>query len=251
MFVIGAGVDLFLAGVIFSVYFFKSIPECRRAFFPFRTPKILSTLSFLFSIKLSIAALVFFQLLLRVDQLILATLSNAYTLGIYSAAVKISDIPNFLVGIISMALTSRISQISVKYDNESRKNLKYVMIYYIAVGIFISACIVVFAPLAVHVLYGTKFIDSVSVLRVYALSIPAIFLVSFFMSIYGARDKYKQQVIIFGSSLALNVFLIYVLTPFYGILGTAFATVVAYYFAAICLYAGAEKSSAKALKEDV
>lgn len=238
-FVVISALDLILAGLIFSTYFLR-MPEWRKVFFSFRLPSFLSSFIFLYSIRLSIASLIFWQLLLRIDQLILATLSNAYTLGIYSAAVKISDVPNFLAGILSMALTSRIAGIATKDTNESRKNLRQIMFYYAGVGVVIALFFVIFAPLAVRVLYGSKFIESVPVLRMYALSIPSMFLISFFTSMYGSRDKYYQQVSIFFSALIINILLIYVLTPIYGITGTALATVIAYTLASITFYINLE-----------
>ncbi len=238
-FVAVSSVDLILSGIIFATYFLM-MPEWRKSLSSFRLPTFASSFAFLFSIRLSIASLVFWQLLLRVDQLILATISNAYNLGIYSAAVKISDVPNFLAGILSMALTSRISNISQQNTIESRKNLKRIMLYYTGVGVIISAVFLVFAPLAVHILYGSRFIESVPVLRAYSLSIPGMFLISFFTSMYGARDRYHHQVAIFSVALIVNVLLVYALTPLYGLAGTASATVIAYTFAALLFYINLE-----------
>lgn len=238
-FIAVSSVDLILSGLIFSIYFLRT-PEWRKTFLSFRLPSFFSSAVFLFSIRLSIASLVFWQLLLRVDQLILATISNAYNLGIYSAAVKISDVPNFLAGILSMALTSRISNISQQDTVESRKNLKQIMFYYVGVGVLISVTFLIFAPLAVHILYGSKFVESVPVLRAYALSIPGMFLISFFTSMYGARDRYHHQVTIFTVSLIVNILLIYILTPIYGLVGTALATVLAYTFASLLFYVNLE-----------
>lgn len=240
-FIAVSAVDLILSGLIFSSYFLR-MPEWRKAFSSFRLPSFLNSFIFLFSIRLSIISLVCFQLLLRVDQLILATFSNAYTLGIYAAAVKISDVPNFLAGILSNALASRIAYISTKNDDLSKKNFKNIMLYYVGVGFIIFLVFLIFAPLAVKILYGSKFVESVPVLRVYALSIPAMFIVSFFINVYGVKDRYHHQIAIFGSSLLLNVILIYLLTPVYGLTGTAFATVAAYTFTALLFYFNLGKS---------
>lgn len=239
-FVATSALDLIMSGLIFSIYFLR-MKEWRAALLSFRLPSPLRSFMLLYSIRLSIASLVFWQLLLRVDQLILATISNAYTLGIYSAAVKISDIPNFLAGILSTALTSRIAYIATQHTEESKKSLRQVMFYYAGVGLVITGVFLVFAPLAVHILYGSRFAESVSVLRVYALSIPSMFLISFFTGMYGSRDKYHHQVAIFSSSLVVNVIFIYILTPLYGIRGTALATVLAYTFAALLFYINLDK----------
>lgn len=241
-FVAVSSVDLILSGIIFAVYFLMD-QDWRKTFLSFKLPSFFSSATFLFSIRLSIASLVFWQLLLRVDQLILATISNAYNLGIYSAAVKISDIPNFLAGILSMALTSRISNIAQQDTIESRKHLKQIMFYYVGVGVLISFIFLIFAPLAVHILYGSKFTESVSVLRIYSLSIPAMFLMSFFTSMYGARNRYHRQVVIFSASLVVNILLIYLLTPLYGLVGTALATVTAYTLASLLFYINLESKT--------
>ena len=234
-FIAVSAVDLFLSGVIFSFYFFRT-PEWGVAFKTFRLASFLSSFTFLFSIRLSIASLIFWQLLLRVDQLILATISNAHSLGIYSAAVKISDVPNFLAGILSMALTSRISNIANQDTKGSKNSLRKIMFYYAGVGLLIAIVFIVFAPLAVKILYGDRFIESVPVLRMYALSIPGMFLISFFTSMYGSRDRYNYQVFTFASALIINIVLIYKLTPLYGLIGTALATVTAYTFAALLFF---------------
>ncbi len=239
-----SAIDLISSGLIFSAYFLK-YKEWRTLFHTFRLPNIVHSFVFLYSIRLSIASLIFWQFLLRADQLILATLTNAYSLGIYSAAVKISDVPNFLAGILSMALTSRISNISQEENAHSRKSLKRIMLYYAGAGLLITFAFLFLAPLAVQILYGARFIDSIPVLRAYSLSIPGMFLISFFTSMYGARDRYQYQVSIFFVSLLVNVGLVYILTPIYGLLGTALATAIAYTLAALLFYINLEMEHKK------
>lgn len=233
-------IDLILTGAIISFYFFRS-PEWRAAFSSFRVPPFLSSVIFFFSIRASIIAIVFWQYLLRVDQLVLATFSNAHTLGIYSAAVKVAEVPNFLAGVLSTALVSRIAYISTKEDVSSKNKLEKMIIYYLAAGIGIAILVIIFAPLAINILYGAKFIESIPVLRAYALTIPGMFLTYFFIGIYGARDRYHHQAVIFGVSLVVNIILIYLLTPLYGLVGTALATAIAYTSAALGFYINLER----------
>lgn len=234
-FVIVSAIDLILSGLLITFYLI-STKEWKDFFVTFKIPSFLSSISFLFSIRLSIIALVFWQLLLRVDQLILATFSNAYTLGIYSAAVKIAEVPNFLAGVLSTALISRMAYISNKEDDISKNKLHHIMISYFIVGTVIAVGIIIFAPMAIHILYGKKFIESVVVLRAYALSIPWMFMNYFFLGMYGARDRHHHQIGIFGLALLVNIILVYVLTPIYGLTGTALATSIAYTVAALGFY---------------
>lgn len=235
MFVVVSALDLILSGIIFTVYFIR-FNEWRSAFKVYTFPSFIKVYTFLYSIRFSIIALIFWQLLQRIDQLILATFSNAYTLGIYSAAVKVAEVPNFLAGILSAALISRLAYVATNYDEESKRKLSKIMSSYLVAGVAIAFSLVVLAPFAVHVLYGSKFADSVFVLRAYALSIPAMFMNYFFLGVYGAKERQKYQIGIFGAAVVVNVVLVYVLTPLFGLTGTAYATVVAYTVAAFGFY---------------
>jgi O-antigen/teichoic acid export membrane protein len=234
-FIAVAAVDLILSGSIMGFYFLRQ-KEWRKLFFGFEFPTLLESIKFLFSIRLSILALMCWSLLLRIDQLILATFSNAYTLGIYSAAVKIAEVPNFLAGVLSTALISRMAYISTREDLISKQKLKTIMSSYFIVGSVIALGIVIFSPLAIHILYGAKFAESAIVLRAYALSIPGMFMNYFFLGMYGVKDRHHHQILIFGTALVINIILIYVLTPIYGLVGTALATAIAYTVSALGFY---------------
>lgn len=230
-----ATLDLILTGIIMSVYFLR-IPEWREVFSRFKVPSFMTSASFFYSIRASIFAVVSWQYLLRADQLVLATFSNAHALGIYSAAVKVAEVPNFLAGVLSTALVSRIAYISTNSDVASKNKLNKMTTYYLIAGTVIGLFILVFAPLAIQVLYGSEFSESIPVLRAYALTIPGMFLTYFFIGVYGARGRYYLQAIIFGLSIAVNIVLVYLLTPIYGLVGTAMATVIAYTGASLALY---------------
>jgi len=234
-FVIVAAVDSAIGGVLILIILIR-MSEWQYFLRSFKIPSFIKSISFLYSIRLSIIAIIFWQLLLRVDQLILATFSNAYTLGIYSAAVKIAEVPNFLAGVLSAALISRMAYISTREDEESKKKLQKIMSSYFLVGSLIALGIIIFAPLAIHILYGNKFIDSVAVLRAYSLSIPFMFMNYFFLGMYGARDRQHHQIGIFGFAVFINILLVYVLTPRFGLTGTALATASAYMVAALGFY---------------
>ena len=239
-FVMVAAADSALGGIIIATVLLRQ-PLWKGFFRTFRLPSFMKSVTFLYSIRFSVLAIVFWQLLLRVDQLILATFSNGYTLGIYAAAVKIAEVPNFLAGVLSTALVSRMALISDKRDEASLNRLRKIMLFYFFVGLAIAVVIIVCAPFAVRVLYGYQFEGSIAVLRAYALSIPAMYMNYFFLGMYGARDKYYQQIGIFAFALAANIILIYVLTPILGIPGTALATAIAYTIAALCFYINIKK----------
>lgn len=201
-----------------------------------RIPSILSTFKFMYSIRMSIVVIALWQLILRIDQLVLATFSNAYTLGIYAAAVKIAEVPNFFAGILYTSLITHVAVIATKEDFNSKRKVRKVMFIYLVLGFLISFAIIIFAPLLVKVLYGSKFTDAISVLRVYSLSIPAMFLSLHYVAVYGAKEKYLQQSLIFSIGIVLNIILIYSLTPLIGLTGASLATVISYSLVSFFFY---------------
>lgn len=239
-FVSVAAVDLILSGTLLTIYFVRT-SMWRTFFSSFHLPSFFKSYIFLYSIRFSIIALSCWQLLLRIDQLMLATFSDSYLLGIYSAAVKVAEIPNFLAGVLSTALISRMAYISGREDEESKNKFKKIFFMFLLSGSVIATVTIVFAPLLVHIIYGSKFVDSVPVLRMYALSIPGMFMNYFFLGIYGVQDRHHHQVAIFGTAVLINIILVYMLTPMFGLMGTALATTVAYSVSALGFYISLEK----------
>lgn len=234
-FIAVTAIDMFLSGLLLAIYYVK-ISFWKKTISEFYFPSLLKSFTFIFSIKTSIVALASWQLLLRVDQLALATFSDSYLLGIYSAATKIAEMPNFLAGVLSTALISKISLIASNGTRETRKNLNRMVLIFLGMGSFLAICIIIIAKLAVKIVYGDAFVQSGTVLEVYALSIPAMFMNYLFLGIYGTRDRYTFQLVNFTLALVINVGLIYVLMPKFGVIGVAFSTVIAYTASALLFY---------------
>jgi O-antigen/teichoic acid export membrane protein len=234
-FVFASALDLTIISLTY-LFVYSLHKKLIREVLASHTPKILETFRFIFDIRMNILVIFLWQLLLRIDQLILAKITNAYSLGIYAAAVKVAEIPNVLAGILYLTMISRMVPLIKSDSSHAHKNLRRVFYIYLLIGIFMSIMIVALAPFMIKVIYGQKFIESLPVLQVYALSIPGIYLTYFFFSLFGAIDKHKIQAIVFLASVILNVLLVVFLTPIYGLIGAAIATAVTYTLAGFCFY---------------
>lgn len=236
-FVVAGSVDIVLFVSIFAL-FYLSQKEFRQKFKEnkYTYPTFWKTGVFMYSIRMSLLAMVLWQLIIRIDQLVLATFTNAHALGIYAAAVKIAEVPNFFAGVLYTALVTHVAMFADKHDAHSKQRIHQVMLVYFFSGLLIALGIIVCAPFIVKILYGLKFIESVPVLQVYALSIPGMFLALHFFGIYGAQDRHHHQSIIFLCGLVLNVVLIYVLTPMVGLVGAGVATAITYNLLAVAFY---------------
>ena len=124
---------------------------------------------------------------------------------------------------------------------ESKGKVKKIFYFYIFLGSIISVFIFIFAPLVVNIIYGEKFLGAENVLRIYALSIPAMYALYYYFSVFGSQNRHKLQIIIFVISVILNIILVLTLTPIFSLIGTAWATVISYTFAAVMFYVYSEK----------
>lgn len=187
-----------------------------------------STFKFLYDIRYNLVLVGFWQLVMRADQLILAKMSNAYTLGIYSAAVKLAEAPNAIVTVLGIVVFPRVAkQLNIKNLSDSGQVNKYRNLYVLS-GILITTFLFVFAPFIIRILYGDKFLESVDVLRVYSLSITGLFISYYYMIVCGATEEKVRPAIIAVISALINISLVIILTHFYGILGTAAASAISY-----------------------
>ncbi len=228
-----------IEGVLFAVIIFFSFiknKSIRLEFSKTPFPTLQSTFSVLWSIKMHVIVLILWQLILRVDQLILAAISNAHTLGIYVSAVKIAEIPNFFISILHISLVSRIASFVRNNEEGSHKSLNIIFRTYLLSGIFAALVIIVFAPFLIHLLYGDSFKEAVPILQVYALSIPGMFLCVHYFSIYSATQRQFKQSVVYIFGLIINISLIILLYPHFGSAGVSLATVVAYSTMAALLY---------------
>jgi O-antigen/teichoic acid export membrane protein len=234
-FVVVNAIDTILVSSMLALVFI-SRKSIRAAFSRTIFPSLWRTAQFMYAIKASLLAIALWQLILRIDQLVLATFSNAYDLGIYAAAVKIAEVPNFLAGVLYTALVSHVALFAGLDDDHSKRRMRQVLFAYGAIGSIIGLFIVAVAPYAISFLYGAKFLEAIPILRAYALSIPGMFVTLYYFGIYGARDRHLFQSAVFALALILNVALIYILTPVFGLTGAALATAAAYTTVAATFY---------------
>jgi O-antigen/teichoic acid export membrane protein len=234
-FIYVSAIDVTILSTAYFIFYLKNT-DMIKEIWKMPTPKIGETFKFVYDIKMNILVIFLWQLLLRADQLILAKVANAYTLGIYASAVKISEVPNVLAGILYLTMVSRMVPLIKSDSSHSHLRLRRVFYLYLLIGCAMSIGIIIFAPLAVKIIYGVKFLEAIPILQVYALSIPGLYLTYFFFSLFGAIDKHKIQSIIFFLALVLNIILVLFLTPIYGLIGTAFATAVTYSLAGALFY---------------
>ncbi|MEG5014644.1 MULTISPECIES: flippase [unclassified Microcoleus] len=169
----------------------------------------------------------------KTDQIMLGAMNQNAQLGYYAAAVKISEICDFLPMIISSSIFPKLANLrKTNYEEYLNKFQIYsdIMIFFwLGVAIPIS----LLSPWIVHLLYGEKYAKSAAVLALYVWAqFGSNFGVarSTYLNIEG-QLRYGLYLTVVGS--ILNVGLNFLLIPKYGAFGATAATLITYFYVII------------------
>ncbi|MEG3980899.1 flippase [Microcoleus sp. T3B2] len=169
----------------------------------------------------------------KTDQIMLGAMNKNAELGYYAAAVKISEICDFLPMIISSSIFPKLANLrKTNYEEYLNKFQIYsdIMIFlWLGVAIPIS----LLSPWIVHLLYGEKYAQSAAVLGIYVWAqFGSNFGVarSTYLNIEG-QLRYGLYLTVVGS--ILNVGLNFLLIPKYGAFGATAATLITYFYVII------------------
>lgn len=226
------GISLFnlvfvlLAEVVFSsiglgLIYIKKIGSIKLWKFNFRHGKFYLKESWPFIIS-GIAVVVY----TRIDAVMLGQMLGNKSVGIYSVALRISEIWYFIPMIIvasayPLILESRkISEYFFINKFQKLLNVLFLIALILAVGTSI------FAPYIIYILFGINYIESANVLILQTWS--GLFV---FLGVAGGRwflAENLQKLLIYRTFLGAitNLGLNFILIPRYGILGAAWATLI-------------------------
>ncbi|MEG4403852.1 flippase [Microcoleus sp. MON2_D5] len=169
----------------------------------------------------------------KTDQIMLGAMNKNAELGYYAAAVKISEICDFLPMILSSSIFPKLANLrKTNYEEYLNKFQIYsdIMIFlWLGVAIPIS----LLSPWIVHLLYGENYAKSAAVLALYVWAqFGSNFGVarSTYLNIEG-QLRYGLYLTVVGS--ILNVGLNFWLIPKYGAFGATAATLITYFYVII------------------
>lgn len=176
---------------------------------------------------------------LKIDQIMLGIMLDTEAVGIYSAAVKLSEasyfLPIFIAASTFPTLISSREQNKAVYSQQLQK--LYDLMMWLALGVIIIATAV--APFAINLLYGPAYAASTEILIIHIWA-------SIFVYFSQVLSKWliNERLTWFsplrqGAGALANVLLNLFLIPRYGGVGAAIATLFSYamatYFISLCL----------------
>ncbi|MFS7222564.1 flippase [Rahnella inusitata] len=171
------------------------------------------------------------MLYMRIDQVMIGNMIGNAAVGIYSVAVKMVEVWYFIPVAIVSSVFPKI--IKIKEVSELQYNERLQLLYDVLVVVSVSLAIFVslFADYIISFFYDIQYIESSRLIKMY--SWVCIF---YFLSSASGRwyineglQKYALNRNLIG--LLIGIFLNYILIPKYGMDGSVYATLIAYFCA--------------------
>lgn len=164
----------------------------------------------------------------RIDQILIRHMLGVNDVGYYAAAVKISEIWNFLPGVICASLFPAIVNSKTVNEHQYRRRLRY--LYWLLAGLAVAVAlpITVFAEYIIIMLFGQSFLVAVPILKIYVWSGLGMFLnvgaTQFLITENMVRSTLALTVFGTLANVLLNIYLIRLA----GLNGAAWASVISY-----------------------
>jgi O-antigen/teichoic acid export membrane protein len=165
----------------------------------------------------------------RMDQVMLLHYLDASSVGIYSSAVKLTQvwafIPALIIGSLFPAIV-RARKIDLRLYKRRLYNLSGFTLLF---AVVISIPIFFLAPFLISIVFGSAYISAVPILRIYLWTGVAITLVSLIQHYLLAENLTK--VLLYTSLIGAitNIILNVILIPLFGASGAAWATMISYF----------------------
>lgn len=172
---------------------------------------------------------------IRIDQVLVGWLLGESAVGIYSAAVKISEAWYFIPSIICASLFPAIVNAKKTDSGLYRRRLNSLYILLVSLAVVISIIIMFISRPMITLLFGQKYLEAIPILRLYAWSSVGLFWGWAISQYLVAESSLKLMFIVNLLSMLANVGLNLVLIPFFGLLGAAYATLISYFVTPIII----------------
>lgn len=163
---------------------------------------------------------------MKIDQIMLGQLVGDEAVGVYSAAVRISEVWYFLPMMISTSVFPSILEAKKKSEELYYQRLQSLFDLMTLISIPVAIAMTVLSSLLIEALYGHAYHDAAIVLAIHIWASVFVFLGVASSNWYLLENLQKLMFIRTAISSVVNIGLNYLLIPKYGIIGASVATVI-------------------------
>ena len=172
----------------------------------------------------------------KIDQIIINKMLNETSVGIYSVAVKISECWYFVPGLICSSLLPAIINSKKTDSSLYKKRINFLYFLLLVFGSLMAFMVFVLSKPIILLMFGLEYIESIKVSQIYAWSIIPTFVMSGFWSYLLSENYTKVYLVITIIGAISNIVLNILLIPHFGIIGSAYATLVSYALTPLSLF---------------
>ncbi|OGG59105.1 hypothetical protein A3C89_01710 [Candidatus Kaiserbacteria bacterium RIFCSPHIGHO2_02_FULL_50_50] len=170
----------------------------------------------------------FFTIYARIDQVFIKHMIDASSVGLYDAAVRLSEVWYFLPHIIATGLFPAIGNAKKTNNLLYWKRTQKLFFFLFVTTLVVATLTTLVARPLVNIVFGVTFAGAAPVLMLYIWSNigAALTLVTQHVLLLERMTKYILFISFLG--MVTNIILCVLLIPSYGMLGAAFGSLVAY-----------------------
>ncbi|MEI6528170.1 MAG: flippase [bacterium] len=171
---------------------------------------------------------VFAMVYARIDQVFIKHMIDAHAVGIYDSAVRLTEVWYFIPNIVVASFFPAIVNAKMTSTEVYRGRLIKLALLLLFVSIIIALPVTFLAPFIIKIIYGAAFAGSAIILQIYIWSNVGTFLSNLATNYLIAENKRATLFIFNLIPMIINVILNLWWIPIYGIVGSAYATLISY-----------------------
>ncbi len=164
---------------------------------------------------------------MRIDQIMIKEMLGAREVGIYSAAVRLTEIWYIIPGIITSSLLPAITNAKKLGENHYYQRLQELYTLMIWLAVSIALAMTFLSSWIVMTLYGVAYIDASEVLVINIWTGVFVFFGSAWSKWMFIENRLKMSTFFQINAMFFNIVLNLILIPKYGINGAAISSLIA------------------------
>lgn len=165
---------------------------------------------------------------IKIDQVLIGQMLGNREVGIYAAAVKLVEVWYFIPGIICTALFPAILNAKKTSEESYKRRLKNFYVLMFLIPVLMAIPITLLAKPIIQILFGSGYLESVIILRIYIWSSIGFFLGWAVIQYLMSENLIKTIFWLNLCAMIVNIVLNLIFIPIWGIAGSAYATLISY-----------------------
>lgn len=165
----------------------------------------------------------------RIDQIMLMHYLDSAAVGLYSVAARISEVWNFIPGLIIYSFFPAIVNAKLVDEKMYLRRFARLLLGVTSIAAFFALGVTLFAKLIITIISGSEYLSATGALQIYVWGVVGAVVVNTFQQLLVTEGWVRITFYITVIGAVINVLLNIWFIPKYGINGAAYATLIAYW----------------------